>query len=58
MTVFGGKSGYLANTRNLCTDKAVIRVAFEGQNGKSTTQAVTVNTACGKGGRKRHRRGR
>jgi hypothetical protein len=59
MVVFGGKHGYLANTRSLCAHPPVVRVAFGGQNGRNRKQAVRVKTACG-GGKKRaarHHRG-
>jgi hypothetical protein len=59
LTIFGGKNGYLSNTRNLCGKKApIIDVAYGGQNGKSTTQRVKVKAACKKAkkGKKRSRK--
>jgi hypothetical protein len=58
MTVFGGKAGYLINTRDLCAHTPVTKVAYTAQNGKTRTESVRVQAACGKGaGRtKRHRR--
>ena len=56
LTVFGGKRGYLANTRNLCTHVPITTVAFTGQNGKSTTQRVKTSIACGAKGRKKKNR--
>ncbi len=35
MTVFGGRTGYLINTRDLCAKAPVVNVDFAGQNGKS-----------------------
>ena len=62
MTVFGGKSGYLINTRSLCTKAPVAKIDYAGQNGKSRTQNVKVKAACGKKkarakrARRRHKR--
>ena len=44
----GGKNGYLANTRSLCGKPPVVRVEFEGQNGRKVSQKVKVKTACAK----------
>jgi len=46
LTVFGGKTGYLNNTRSLCSRKANVRVDFTGQNGKTYRQMVPVKSAC------------
>jgi hypothetical protein len=48
MVVFGGKHGYLANTRNLCKHTPVVEVAFIGQNGRTSTQRTNVATGCGR----------
>jgi hypothetical protein len=58
LTVFGGKTGYLINTRDICTHTPVISVAYNGQNGKSSSQQIKVKTKCGKkkGRAKRHSR--
>jgi len=48
LTVFGGKSGYLINTRDTCVHTPVNRVAYTGQNGKTRTESVKVKVACGK----------
>jgi hypothetical protein len=60
LTLYGGKQGYLTNTRSLCSSAAVTTVQFTGQNGKSLTRQVKAKTACGgkhaKG--KHHRRAR
>ena len=34
-TVFGGKTGYLVNTRDLCAHTPVTKIAYTGQNGKT-----------------------
>jgi hypothetical protein len=48
LTVFGSKTGYLINTRNICKHQPVVKVAFSGQNGKARTQDAKVQTACRK----------
>ena len=48
MTVFGGKTGYLINTRDICKQTPVVSVAYKGQNGKTLSQQVKVKTNCGK----------
>jgi hypothetical protein len=48
LTVFGGKTGYLVNTRSLCAKKPVVKVAYTGQNAKTRSESVKVRTACGK----------
>jgi hypothetical protein len=52
LTVFGGKTGYLINTRNICQHAPVVKVGFTGQNGKTVTQQVQVKTACPKAKKK------
>jgi hypothetical protein len=47
-TLFGGKRGYLVNTRSLCARTPVIKIAYAGQNGRIRTQLVPVKTPCGK----------
>jgi hypothetical protein len=58
MTVFGGKSGYLINTRDICSRRPVVSVAFQGQNSKKRSQQVPVKTSCGNAKKrvKRHSR--
>jgi hypothetical protein len=48
LTLFGGKRGYITNTRDLCIAPATSTVEFEGQNGKSFKQRVTAKTPCPK----------
>ena len=48
LTVFGGKRGYLANTRELCVHPPVAKVGYAAQNGKTLSQTVTVKTSCAK----------
>jgi hypothetical protein len=55
LTVFGGKKGYLVNTRNLCQQAPVVRVAFTGQNRKIDAEQIKVKTACSKGQKRRSR---
>jgi hypothetical protein len=56
LTVFGGKSGYLINTRGICRHAPVTQLAYTGQNGKTHTQAVKLKTACGKKSKARPKR--
>jgi hypothetical protein len=60
LVVFGGKHGYLVNTRDLCTHRPLTQISFTGQNGKSRTQKVRLKAPCGRGKRqappKRHLR--
>jgi hypothetical protein len=46
LDVFGGKQGYLVNTRSLCTSAANVVVEYEAQSGKKLTQKVRTKTAC------------
>jgi hypothetical protein len=49
LTVFGGKTGYLINTRDICAHRPVADVAFTGQNGKKVSQKVKLKaSACKK----------
>jgi hypothetical protein len=48
MTVFGGKTGYLINTRDICRREPRTRVSYAGQNGKSHAETVGVKVSCGK----------
>ena len=48
LTVFGGKTGYLINTRNICKHTPVVSVAYVGQNGKTKSQQIKLKTSCGK----------
>jgi hypothetical protein len=56
MTVFGGKTGYLINTRDICKRTPVVSVAFKGQNAKTRSQQVKVGTSCGKAKNRAKRR--
>jgi hypothetical protein len=55
MTVFGGKSGYLINTRDICKRTPITTVEYTGQNGKQVTQRVKTKASCRKRNAK-HRR--
>ncbi len=48
LQIFGGKRGYLVNTRDLCRHAPVTRVVYTAQNDKTRSESVTVKTACGK----------
>ena len=57
LKIFGGKRGYLINTRDLCKASPVVKVAYEAQNGKDLTQNIKVKAPCGKAAKKKVRRG-
>jgi hypothetical protein len=58
LTLYGGKQGYVINTRNLCASPSVTTVEYKAQNGKKLTQKVTTKAACGKGAKRRARTSR
>ena len=47
LTVFGGKRGYLVNTRDLCVHRPVTQVSYVAQNGRRLTQRLKVKAPCG-----------
>jgi hypothetical protein len=57
LTVFGGKGGYLVNTRDLCSKNPVTRVEFTAQNNKTYAQSAKLAGGCAKKSKrsKRHR---
>ena len=57
LTLFGGKQGYLTNTRELCSAPAVTTVEYSAQNGKKLTQKVAAKTACAAKAEKSKRQG-
>jgi hypothetical protein len=48
LIVYGGKTGYLINTRDICVQTPVTKVTYTAQNGKTRTEAVRLKAACGK----------
>jgi hypothetical protein len=58
LVVFGGKHGYLANTRDLCKHAPLLTVEYTGQNGKASSESLKVKEPCGTSTarRKRHDR--
>jgi hypothetical protein len=56
LDLFGGKTGYLVNTRNLCASAAMIQIDYVAQSGKEATQRVKTKAACGAGKRAKGRR--
>jgi hypothetical protein len=56
LNLFGGKKGYIVNTRNLCKAPTEATVQLNGQNGKKRSQQVKIKTACGKKASKHRRR--
>jgi hypothetical protein len=55
LIVFGGKTGYLVNTRDICMHIPVTQVAYTGQNGKTRSQNIKVRTTCSKAQKRRAR---
>jgi hypothetical protein len=57
LTVFGGKTGYLVNTRSLCAHRPVTNIEYAAQNGKTLSQKVPLKATCGASSKrqKRHR---
>jgi hypothetical protein len=49
LKLFGGKKGYLVNTRDLCASPAATTIEYVAQNGKTFSESVPAKTACGKG---------
>jgi hypothetical protein len=47
LNLFGGKQGYIINTRNICKGGAVSLIEYTGQNGKHLSQKVKAKTSCG-----------
>jgi hypothetical protein len=48
LVVFGGKQGYLINTRDICLHTPTIAVSYRGQNGLTHKQRLKAKTRCGK----------
>jgi hypothetical protein len=53
LTIFGGKNGYLSNTRNICANPAAVKVAFTAQSGRARSQNLKVKATCGKKAKKK-----
>jgi hypothetical protein len=55
LIIFGGKHGYLANTRDICAHPPLTRVSFLGQNGATAAENLPLKATCGGAARsKRH----
>lgn len=52
LTLYGGKKGYITNTRSLCTSPVTSTIEYTAQNGRKLTQHVRAATACGAGSKK------
>ena len=46
LSLFGGKQGYLTNTRSLCAAAAVTTIEYRAQNGKKLVQHAKVKRTC------------
>jgi hypothetical protein len=55
LTLYGGKRGYLSNTRSLCAHRPAAKVKYTAQDGKTLLQSAPIKAACGSSN-KRHRR--
>ena len=58
LKIFGGKRGYLVNTRDICKRQPTIGVEFTGQNGRKLNKKVALKTNCGSRQGSNHRRQR
>jgi hypothetical protein len=47
LTLFGGKQGYISNTRGLCGGPIAAGIEYKAQNGKRLARNVRVKTPCG-----------
>jgi hypothetical protein len=47
LNLFGGKRGYLVNTRSLCVSPVKIGIKFSGHNGRRMNKKVKIETNCG-----------
>jgi hypothetical protein len=58
LVIFGGKQGYLANTRNLCTRAPRVAISYASQSGRVRKETLAIKAPCGKSKvhRKRHAR--
>jgi hypothetical protein len=57
LNLFGGKQGYLVNTRSLCAGKVVADIDYIAQNGRKLSQRPRIKTRCGgsKSSKRSHR---
>jgi len=55
LVVFGGKQGYLINTRNICRHTPTIAVSYRAQNGLTHQQRLKTKVGCGKKRRAKRR---
>jgi hypothetical protein len=51
LIVFGGKQGYLGNTRDICAHVPIVRFGFVGQNGATRSESRRVKLKCGRSAR-------
>jgi hypothetical protein len=47
LDLYGGKRGYLINTRNLCSSPAVAEISYVAHSDRKRTQRVRAATGCG-----------
>jgi hypothetical protein len=56
LSLYGGKKGYITNTRSLCGKPPVTTVEYEAQNGKRLSQKVRMKVPCGGGSSSKKKR--
>jgi hypothetical protein len=56
LTVFGGKTGYLANTRDICKNTPKSKIEYTAQSGTTRSEMIAIKSPCGKKKSKRHAR--
>jgi hypothetical protein len=56
LNLYGGKRGYLTNTRSLCAKPPLTTVEYEAQNGKRYTQRVRTQLPCGGGSKSKRKK--
>ena len=56
LTVSGGKTGYLVNTRSLCVHRIVTNIKYVAQNGMTLSQKAPLKATCGAASKRPKRR--
>jgi hypothetical protein len=58
LVIFGGKHGYLTNTRDICRHTPRVGIFYTAHNGKTSRETLAVKTACGRSAARHKRRHR
>ncbi len=56
LTVFGGKTGYLANTRDTCKNTPKSKIEYTAQSGKTRSETIAIKAPCGKKSKRHSKR--